>query len=55
MLGLFSGAIVLGNSVGPMTMGVVAEEIGYYGMFGLTGILPLVGIFLIVYSRMRQH
>jgi MFS family permease len=55
MLGLFSGAIVLGNSVGPMTMGVVAEEIGYYGMFGLTGILPLVGIFLIVYSRMRPH
>lgn len=55
MLGLFSGAIVLGNSVGPMTMGVVAEEIGYYGMFGLTGILPLVGIFLIVYSLMRQH
>lgn len=55
MLGLFSGAIVLGNSVGPMTMGVVAEEIGYYGMFGLTAILPLVGIFLIVYSRMRPH
>ena len=55
MLGLFSGAIVLGNSVGPMTMGVVAEEIGYYGMFGLTGMLPLVGIFLIVYSLMRQH
>ena len=55
MLGLFSGAIVLGNSVGPMTMGVVAEEIGYYGMFGLTGILPLVGIFLIVYSLMRPH
>lgn len=55
MLGLFSGAIVLGNSVGPMTMGVVAEEIGYYRMFGLTGILPLVGIFLIVYSRMRPH
>ncbi len=55
MLGLFSGAIVLGNGVGPMTMGVVAEEIGYYGMFGLTGILPLVGIFLIVYSRMRPH
>lgn len=55
MLGLFSGAIVLGNSVGPMTMGVVAEEIGYYGMFGLTGMLPLVGIFLIVYSRMRPH
>jgi len=55
MLGLFSGAIVLGNSVGPMTMGVVAEEIGYYRMFGLTGILPLVGIFLIVYSLMRPH
>ncbi len=55
MLGLFSGAIVLGNSVGPMAMGVVAEEIGYYGMFGLTGMLPLVGIFLIVYSLMRQH
>jgi predicted MFS family arabinose efflux permease len=55
MLGLFSGALVLGNSVGPMTMGVVAEEIGYYRMFGLTGMLPLVGIFLIVYSLMRQH
>lgn len=55
MLGLFSGALVLGNSVGPMTMGVVAEEIGYYRMFGLTGMLPLVGIFLIVYSLMRKH
>ncbi|MFQ5883215.1 MAG: MFS transporter [Candidatus Methylomirabilales bacterium] len=55
MLGLFSGALVLGNSVGPMTMGVVAEQIGYYGMFGLTGMLPLLGVFLIVCSLMRHH
>ncbi len=53
MLGLFSGAVVLGNSVGPMAMGLVAEWVGYQGMFGLTGMLPLVGVFLISWSLMR--
>lgn len=53
MLGLFSGAIVFGTSVGPMTMGVVAEWMGYYEMFALTGMLPLVGVFLVGYSLIR--
>ena len=53
LLGLFSGALVLGTSVGPMTMGVVAERIGYYGMFGLTGMLPLVGVLLIGITLIR--
>lgn len=47
VLGLFSSAIVLGTSLGPMTMGLVAEWIGYEGMFGLTGLLPLVAVMLI--------
>ncbi len=53
VLGLFSSAIVLGTSLGPMAMGIVAERIGYYAMFGLTGMLPLVGVFLIGYFFMR--
>jgi MFS family permease len=53
ILGLFSSAIVLGTSLGPMAMGVVAEQIGYHGMFGLTGSLPLLGIFLIGSSFVR--
>lgn len=53
VLGLFSGAVVLGTSVGPMTMGFVAEWIGYEGMFGLTGLLPLVGVILISFSLGR--
>lgn len=53
VLGLFSSAIVLGTSLGPMTMGLVAEWIGYQGMFGLTGLLPLVGVIVIGFSLGR--
>ncbi len=53
VLGLFSGAVVLGTCLGPMTMGFVAEWIGYQGMFGITGVLPLVGVILIGFSLGR--
>ena len=53
VLGLFSSALVLGTSLGPMAMGIVAEWIGYQGMFGLTGMFPLLGIFFIGYSLRR--
>ncbi|HET7853463.1 MAG TPA: MFS transporter [Candidatus Methylomirabilis sp.] len=53
VLGLFSGAIVLGSSLGPIVMGVVAERIGYQAMFGLTGLLPLLGVVLIGFSKGR--
>ncbi|MFQ5959995.1 MAG: MFS transporter [Candidatus Methylomirabilales bacterium] len=53
VLGLFSSAIVLGTSIGPMTMGFVAEWIGYEGMFGVTGLLPLLGVILIGFSLGR--
>ncbi len=55
VLGLFSSAIVLGMSLGPMTMGVVAGWIGYWGMFGLTGFLPVLGVFLIGRSLGRTQ
>ncbi len=47
VLGLFSGSLVLGTSLGPMVMGLVAQRIGYHSMFGLTGLLPLVAVLLI--------
>ena len=50
VLGLFSSAIVLGTCLGPMSMGLVAEWIGYEGMFGVTGLLPLVAVVLIGFS-----
>ncbi len=50
VLGLFSGAIVLGSSFGPIVMGVVAERIGYQAMFGVTGLLPVLGVVLIAWS-----
>lgn len=53
VLGLFSSAVVLGTSLGPMTMGVVAEGIGYEGMFGVTGLLPLLGVILVGFSLAR--
>jgi MFS family permease len=53
VLGLFSSAIVLGTSLGPMTMGLVAQEIGYEGMFGLTGLLPLFAVILVGFSLGR--
>ncbi|MFQ5846698.1 MAG: MFS transporter [Candidatus Methylomirabilales bacterium] len=55
VLGLFSGAVVVGTSLGPIIMGVVAEQIGYPSMFGLTGLLPLLGIVLIGGSLRRYH
>ena len=55
VLGLFSSAIVLGASLGPMAMGVVAQRIGYPGMFGLTGLLPLLGVLLIGISLRRSY
>jgi MFS family permease len=53
VVGLFSGAVVLGSSLGPMVMGVVAEQIGYEAMFGLTGLLPVLGAILIGSSLQR--
>jgi predicted MFS family arabinose efflux permease len=50
VLGLFSGAIVFGSSLGPIVMGVVAERIGYQAMFGVTGLLPVLGVVLIAWS-----
>jgi MFS family permease len=50
VLGLFSGAVVLGSSLGPIVMGVVAERIGYQAMFGITGLLPVLGVVAIVWS-----
>ncbi len=50
VLGLFSGAIVLGTSFGPIVMGVVAERIGYQAMFGITGLLPVLGVVVIAWS-----
>ncbi|MFQ5881500.1 MAG: MFS transporter [Candidatus Methylomirabilales bacterium] len=47
VLGLFSGAVLLGSSLGAIAMGLIAEQVGYQGTFGLTGVLPLVGILLI--------
>jgi MFS family permease len=55
VMGLFSGAVVLGASLGPMAMGLVAQWIGYQGMFGLTGLLPLLGVILIGYSLGRTQ
>lgn len=55
VLGLFSGSLVLGTSLGPMVMGVVAEGIGYQGMFGLTGVLPLLAVLLIGASLRRDR
>lgn len=53
VLGLLSGAVVLGSSLGPIVMGLVAERIGYQAMFGLTGLLPVLGVILIGHSFWR--
>jgi MFS family permease len=50
VLGLLSGAIVLGSSFGPIVMGLVAERIGYQAMFGVTGLLPVLGVVAIAWS-----
>lgn len=55
ILGLFSSAIVLGTSLGPMVMGVVAGWTGYYSMFGLTGVLPVLGVILVGFSLIRSR
>jgi predicted MFS family arabinose efflux permease len=51
VLGLFSGAIILGTSVGAIGMGQVAHLVGYHRMFSLTGLFPLLGVLLIVFRR----
>jgi MFS family permease len=54
VLGLFSGAVVVGTSLGPIVMGIVAERIGYQAMFGITGLLPVLGVAAIGWSFRRR-
>lgn len=54
VLGLFSGAVILGMSIGAIGMGQVAHLLGYQTMFGLTGTLPLLGVFLIGVRRGKE-
>jgi len=54
VLGLFSGALLFGTSIGAIGMGQVAHLVGYPRMFALTGLLPLLGVLLIGFRRRKK-
>ena len=54
VLGLFSGALLFGTSIGAIGMGLVVHQVGYRKMFGLTGLLPLLGVLLIGFRRGKK-